>query len=94
MLAMKTTLHPTTTDVLTDVQYHPVISLLIPFEPKMVLKSRLLAALGSVTARVEQQLLEKYQGDIAMLMIAKLHSLMAGLNYNTHKKASPFIYRR
>jgi hypothetical protein len=87
MLAMKTIVQLSTNDVVADMQYLPVISLLIPFDPKMVLKTKLLEKLSNAASRVEGQLLEKYHGDTAMLMIEKLRTIIAGLNYNTHKKS-------
>lgn len=59
MLAMKTIVQLSTNDVVADMQYLPVISLLIPFDPKMVLKTKLLEKLSNAASRVEGQLLEK-----------------------------------
>lgn len=87
MLAMKTIVRQSTNDVVADMQYFPVIAITIPFDPKMVLKTKLLEQLGTTASKVEGQLLDKYHGDTAMLMIEKLRSIIAGLNYNTHKKS-------
>ncbi|MEO6356056.1 MAG: hypothetical protein ABIU77_13960 [Ferruginibacter sp.] len=56
---MKTIVQLSTNDVVADMQYLPVISLLIPFDPKMVLKTKLLEKLSNAASRVEGQLLEK-----------------------------------
>ena len=87
MLAMKTVMKPSAGDVLQDIHYHPVISIVLPFDAKMILKSRLIKLLDATTGKVEEELLEKYPGDIALVMIEKLRTVMAGLNFNTHKKS-------
>jgi hypothetical protein len=76
-----------TVDVQEDQHYHPVISLLLPFEPKMTPRSKLAELLTYCCNKVENDLLEKYSGEIAMLMIDKLRTLIANLNFNTHKKS-------
>jgi hypothetical protein len=87
MLAMKTVLQSSINNVVADMQYHPVISIQMSFDPKMVLKSKLVEKLNNMEYKAEQQLLNKYNGDTAMLMIEKLRKLIAGLNYSTHKKS-------
>jgi hypothetical protein len=84
---MKTVLQSSPDNVAADMQYHPLISIQLSFDPKMVLKSKLLEKLNNMEYRAEQQLLDKYNGDTAMLMIEKLRKLIAGLNYSTHKKS-------
>lgn len=78
---------PVIADVLEDRHYHPVISLLLPFEPKMTQRSKLTESLNNSCNKVENDLLEKYPGDTAMLMIDKLRTVIANLNFNTHKKS-------
>ncbi|MDB5275854.1 MAG: hypothetical protein JWR61_809 [Ferruginibacter sp.] len=84
---MKTVLQSSADNIVADMHYHPLISIQMSFDPKMVLKSKLVEKLNTIECRVEQQLLDKYNGDTAMLMIDKLRTLIAGLNYNTHKKS-------
>ncbi len=74
-------------DVQDEIEYHPFICLLLPFEPKMTIKSKLKEMLSRAASTVERELLDKYPGDMAWLMIGKLSAVIAGLNYNTHKKS-------
>ena len=84
---MKTVLKYPPVEVLDEIQHHPSICLLLPFEPKMTLKVKLKERLSIASYAVERQLLDKYPGDMAWLMIGKLSAVIAGLNYNTHKKS-------
>lgn len=84
---MNTVITPEIREVTEAVHYRPAISIIMPFEPKMSLKTELLHALKIVTDKIELELLENYPGEIAVLMIQKLKAVIKGLNFNTHKKS-------
>jgi release factor family 3 len=65
----------------------PAISIILPFEPKMSLKSEIEYKLKYSFARVEQELLSNYTREIAVPVLEKLQNLIRNLNFNTHKKS-------
>jgi hypothetical protein len=65
----------------------PCVSIILPFEPKMSLKTEIEYKLKYSLARVEKELLNKYSKDIAIEVIQKLQKVIINLNYNTHKKS-------
>ena len=65
----------------------PAVSIILPFEPKMSLKSEIEYKLKFSYARVEQELLVNYPKEIAMVVLQKLQKMIRNLNYNTHKKS-------
>lgn len=74
-------------EVLSTLHYHPAISIIIPFEPKMSLKGELMYSLKTAADKVEKQLHEQYPEETCMLVIGKLRRIIKGLNYNTHNKS-------
>lgn len=77
------------TGKITDetVYFRPAISIITPFDPKMVSKRELANTLNLATEKVEQKLLENYSDELAMLMMQKLEGLFSNLNFSTHKKS-------
>jgi len=69
------------------VYFRPAISIITPFEPKMISKRELTNILNLATDKVERKLLENYSDELAMLMMQKLHVLFSNLNFSTHKKS-------
>ncbi len=65
----------------------PLVCVIMSFEPKMKTKRELAIALGNALMKVEQQLLENFQIELAMPVIEKLRSIVGGLDYSTHKKS-------
>jgi len=65
----------------------PAVSIILPFEPKMSLKSEIEYKLKFSFARVEKELLDNYPKDKAMMVIQKLKNLIQSLNFDTHKKS-------
>jgi hypothetical protein len=84
---MKAVITPGIREVIDAVHYRPAVSVIVPFEPKMSLKSELLHALKTAADKAERELLETYPGEMAVLMMRKLRAIISNLNFNTHKKS-------
>lgn len=67
--------------------YRPSISIILPFEPKMNLETELLYSLKIATKKVEDELLAQYPDEMSSLLMAKLHTLVTNINFNTYKKS-------
>ena len=65
----------------------PAVSIILPFDPKMVPKSEVELRLKVSLQKVEKELLSNYSGEQALPVIKKLHRMIKSLNYNTHKKS-------
>jgi Bacterial archaeo-eukaryotic release factor family 3 len=74
-------------EVIEAVPYRPAVSVIMPFEPKMSLKTTLAHSLKHAAEKVEQELLENYPGELGMLVMQKLRAIIKDLNFNTHKKS-------
>jgi len=74
-------------DVPESAYNRPAISIILPFEPKMSLKSALTHSLKIASDKIEKELKESYPGETATLVTEKLRSIIATLNFNTHKKS-------
>ena len=84
---MNTVLTPAITEVIEAVHYRPAISIILPFEPKMSPKTALQHSLAAAVKKVEKELDENYQADMALLMMQKIKLIVKQLNFNTHKKS-------
>lgn len=84
---MNKSIPPDIREVINAVAYLPSVSLIMPFEPKMNLKTELAHKLKIAAAKIEHQLLANYEREKATLTINKLRNLISNLNYNTHKKS-------
>jgi len=73
--------------ILDSLKYHPCISLLMPFEPKMGLKKELGYQLKIASDKIEKEIAASYPSDKAEAIMDKLHKVIDGLNFNTHKKS-------
>ena len=71
-------------DVSKDV---PFISLIMPFEPKMGLKTELAIKLNNAADNIEKELLGKYPAEEAMPVIKKLRHVIKDMNYSIHKQS-------
>jgi hypothetical protein len=69
------------------VHYSPAVSIIMPFEPKMSLKSELTQSLERAVNKVELELMENYPGDLSLLVMQKLKTIIRNLNFHTHKKS-------
>lgn len=74
-------------EVLDAVSYLPSVSIIMPFEPKMSLKTELSHKLKLAVAKIEQQLMENYDPEKVNAVMNKLHKVIADLNYDTYKKS-------
>ena len=78
---------PEIRDLIHAVNYHPAVSIFMPFEPKMHLKAELKHSLKVATNKVEEQLHVNYPKEIASLMMHKLSLIISELNFNTNKNS-------
>ncbi len=78
---------PSRSDKLEALSGYPSVSIIMPFEPKMKSKVELSASINKQFIKVEYELLEKFQIEMAMLVIEKLKIIIKDLNYSTHKKS-------
>ena len=69
------------------VQQLPVISLLIPFEPKMMSSSELQQKMKSVLSEVKGRLKEEYSHAEVSEMMLKLNNIVSHLDYHTYKRS-------
>jgi hypothetical protein len=74
-------------EVMEAVHYRPAVSVIMPFEPKMSLKTELVHSLKTAANKVERELLENYPGELGVLVMQKLRAIIKDLNFNTHKKS-------
>lgn len=87
MLAMNQIVTPEIREVMGAVHYRPAVSVIMPFEPKMSLKTELKHYLEFASDKVERELIENYPDEISTLVMQKLRAIIKGLNFNTHKKS-------
>jgi hypothetical protein len=78
---------PEEQQVLNVIKYQPAVSIILPFEPKMALKTELEYALKLACQQVEKELRASYPDDQAIPVLEKLHSLIKKLDYSTYKKS-------
>lgn len=84
---MNPVLTPEIKEVLQAVHYRPSVSIIVPFEPKMSLKTELTHSLKAAADRVERELKEGYPKEMGILVMEKLRAILKNLNYNTFKKS-------
>ncbi len=65
----------------------PCVSLYLPFEPKMSLTTELEYQLKRAVAKIEKELLAGYTAQNVAEIMIRLRTLVAGLDFNTHKKS-------
>ena len=69
----------------TDLQ--PCISVIMPFNPKMISKDELRVTLHHAYDEVKQQLLDYYGKEASKELLAKLQNVIDDLDYTTHKES-------
>lgn len=84
---MNANLAPEIREVMGALHYRPSVSIILPFEPKMNLKTELMHSLKLAVKKVEEELLAEYPGEMSSLVMAKLNTLVKNLNFNTYKKS-------
>jgi hypothetical protein len=65
----------------------PSVSIFMPFEPKMVIKNKLMFSLSNATDKVISELRDKYPGEMSVVVLQKLKAIIKNLNFSTHKKS-------
>jgi hypothetical protein len=84
---MTTTMTPELRELIEAVHYRPAVSIIMPFEPKMSLKTELVKSLKFAADKVGQELQENYPDEMSTLVMQKLKGIFKNLNFNTHKKS-------
>jgi hypothetical protein len=84
---MTTTMTPELRELIEAVHYRPAVSIIMPFEPKMSLKTELLHCLKFAADKVQLELKENYADEMSALVMQKLKAIYKNLNFNTHKKS-------
>jgi hypothetical protein len=74
-------------EVMEAVHYRPAVSVIMPFEPKMSLKTELSHSLKTAADKVEQELQANYPDEMASIVMYKLRAILKDLNFNTNKKS-------
>jgi len=74
-------------EVLEALHYRPAVSVIMPFEPKMSVKTALTRELKRAAQQVEHELMEQYPDEVALLVIQKLDAIISKINFNTFKKS-------
>ena len=84
---MSSILSPEINEVMEAVPDRPAVSIIMPFEPKMGLRSELSQYLAKITAQVRNELFGHYPEETSERILEKLNKLIGALNFNTHKKS-------
>jgi hypothetical protein len=84
---MKTALSPDIREVVEAVHYRPAVSIVMPFEPKMNVKSELNQQLKFAIDEVEREIRKNYKNDLADTVIQKLKRIVKDLNFSTLNKS-------
>lgn len=84
---MKPVLGTDLEDVMKAVHYRPAITVILPFDPKMGLKTEISHALKFAVDKVEKELKKQYPDEVSDMVMHKLQNLVSHLNFNTHKKS-------
>jgi Bacterial archaeo-eukaryotic release factor family 3 len=84
---MNPTLTPEIKEVLEAVHYHPSVSVIVPFEPQMSLKTELTHILKTAADKAERELKINYPTEMGVLVMQKLRGIIKNLNYDTSKKS-------
>ena len=90
---MNTTITPEIKEVMNALHYRPAVSIILPFEPKMGLKTELAYALKQAVDKVERELTQNYPPEIGKTLMLKLRSIIKGLDFNMNKKSVVSRYR-
>lgn len=84
---MQSVITPEIREILEAIHYRPAVSIIVPFQPKINLKTELRHTLKLACDRVQKELDENYLDEMNKLVMHKLHQLINQLNFNTHKKS-------
>ena len=84
---MNTIMSPEILELMESLHYRPAISIIMPLEPKMNLKTEITHSLKIAADKVEYELLKNYPHEMSMLVMQKLRTIIKNLNFNAHKKS-------
>ena len=84
---MNVNIAPEIREIMEVLHYRPAVSIILPFEPKMNLKTELAYSLKLAVRKVEEELQAQYPDEISLLIMGKLNKIVNNLNFNTHKKS-------
>lgn len=88
---MRTKLSPEIKELVEVTHYRPAVSIIVPFEPKMVAEEELRHALKLVSDKTGRELRQNYPEEIVELIMHKLDYCIKQLNFNGHKKSIAFF---
>jgi hypothetical protein len=74
-------------EVIKGVKYQPAISVILPFEPKISLKTELDYKLKLLSKKLESQLNETYPDEKVISVMSRFYKLVDSLDYNIQKKS-------
>ena len=74
-------------EVMDAVHYRPAVSIIMPFESKISLKTELAHSLKTTADKVQLELQQNYPKEMTSLIMQKLRSLIDNLKFDTHKKS-------
>jgi hypothetical protein len=84
---MNSVLTPEIKDVMHAVHYRPAVSIILPFEPKMGLRTEISHSLKLAADKVEKELAQSYTQEIKSLMMDRIRDIIHHLDFNTYKKS-------
>ena len=84
---MKSFITPEIKEVLSATHYRPSISIIMPFESRISLKSELIHRLKSTIDKIELELISKYPQEISKMMTKRLRKLISNLDIDNSKKS-------
>ncbi len=84
---MKASLSANVKEVASVAHVSPSVSVIIPFEPKMMDKATIASQLSNAIAEVDRQISLRFEGEMGKLVMQKLKNAIAGLNYTTYRKS-------
>jgi len=84
MLALK---YKEALPLLPSAKYQPCISVIMPFEPKMNSKVIIMQSLKTACNKIERELYNNYEKNMAYEALNKLKNTIESLDYSTHKKS-------
>ena len=88
---MNTAIAPEIREVLDALHYRPAVSVILPFEPKMGLKSELQYSLKQAAKKVQDTLQADYPPELSALVMQKLQQMIGQVDYSTYKKSIAFF---
>jgi hypothetical protein len=84
---MKALISPEVAGVMNADYYRPAVSLILPFEPKVNSKNRLVHSIKLAVNKLENSLSQDYPAEVSGAIMQRIKKLLDGLNYGTFKKS-------